>query len=372
MVGADVVVAGAGPAGAATALALANLGHAVDLVALPRRVPAQGEVLRAVARDALERLGLWDDFAALGFPPSMGTVSAWGDEEPVERSAVFDPFGPGWDVDRGALEAMLVGRARAAGVRVVSGQVVAARPAGGRWRLRVRTASGPLPLGPAVTVDATGRRALLARAGGARQAVDRLLAVVHTLSGGPAAEPVLTVESGPDGWWYTVPMGGGGLVAAYFTDADLWRDGGFAARPAGPLTAGRCAGRREVGRAVVRPAASARATARLAGLVPVGDACMSVDPLSSDGLCFALVSAREAAATVSALLGGDRDAPDRYHDGVARVFAGYLARREAVYAGERRWPDRPFWQRRHPEQAVLCQRGVPARQAGDTRPRGVV
>jgi 2-polyprenyl-6-methoxyphenol hydroxylase-like FAD-dependent oxidoreductase len=63
---------------AATALALANLGHTVDLVDLPRRVPARGEVLRAVARDALERLGLWDDFAALGFPPSMGTVSAWG------------------------------------------------------------------------------------------------------------------------------------------------------------------------------------------------------------------------------------------------------------------------------------------------------
>jgi 2-polyprenyl-6-methoxyphenol hydroxylase-like FAD-dependent oxidoreductase len=345
MATADVVVAGAGPAGAATALALANLGHSVDLVDLPRRVPARGEVLRAVARDALERLGLWDDFAGLGFPPSMGTVSAWGDEEPVERSAILDPFGPGWDVDRDAFEAMLVGRARTAGVRLVSGQVVAATPSGERWRLTVRTASGPVPLGPAVAVDATGRRALLARRCGARQAVDRLVAVVHALSDGPAAEPVLTVESEPDGWWYTVPAAGG-LVAAYFTDADLWRDGGSAA-PNGRLTARRYAGRRSLGRAVVRPAASACTTARRAGLVPVGDACMSVDPLSSDGLCFALVSAREAATTVSAVLRGDRDALDRYHDGVARVFAGYLAQREAVYAGETRWPDRPFWQRRH-------------------------
>ena len=55
----------------------------------------------------------------------------------------------------------------------------------------------------------------------------------------------------------------------------------------------------------------------------------------------------QAARIVAARLKGDEDLASTYAGHVARHVAVYLERRASLYRLERRWPDRPFWSRRH-------------------------
>ena len=83
------------------------------------------------------------------------------------------------------------------------------------------------------------------------------------------------------------------------------------------------------------------------GWLAVGDAALACDPLSSQGLLNALYSGRMAAAAIRRALIGDSGALDDYTRAMVGVAAAYRANLAAWYAMEARWPDRPFWARRH-------------------------
>src|SRR2546427_9154004 len=112
----DVLVVGAGPAGAAVAAQLA--GHC--RVALVGRAVqagrAIGETLPAAARVILSDLGVWDAFAAQGHRPAWSRRSLWGSSEVIFQDALFDPHGAVWHLDRKRFDAMLLEAARSRGV----------------------------------------------------------------------------------------------------------------------------------------------------------------------------------------------------------------------------------------------------------------
>src|SRR2546427_2823212 len=101
----DVLVVGAGPAGAAVAAQLA--GHC--RVALVGRAVqagrAIGETLPAAARVILSDLGVWDAFAAQGHRPAWSRRSLWGSSEVIFQDALFDPHGAVWHLDRKRFDA---------------------------------------------------------------------------------------------------------------------------------------------------------------------------------------------------------------------------------------------------------------------------
>ena len=88
------------------------------------------------------------------------------------------------------------------------------------------------------------------------------------------------------------------------------------------------------------------------GWLAAGDAGMSFDPLSAQGLLHALFSGLAAAEAADARLSGDGEALPRYRrlmDGVQRAYRRHLA---SCYASERRWPGAHFWRRRQAEPAA--------------------
>jgi flavin-dependent dehydrogenase len=86
--------------------------------------------------------------------------------------------------------------------------------------------------------------------------------------------------------------------------------------------------------------------------IACGDAAMSFDPISGQGIFAALHSGNEAAAAVHATLDGAPALLGAYGQRMAEVWSIYRARHAALYAGERRWPDRPFWSRSSEQRAA--------------------
>jgi flavin-dependent dehydrogenase len=358
------VVAGGGPAGAAAALALARGGRGVLLLDdAPPGAFRVGEALPPAGRRLLRELGVLDRFLADGHLPCHGNLSSWGSPALHATDFFFSLDGHGWQLDRARFDALLRDAARAAGAVVRSGtRMSGAEPDGdGGWRLALSEGGGAAEeVRCDWLVDATGRRAAVARRQGAARLSDDALVAFHARFR-PAREGDrdgrTLIEAVPDGWWYTALVPSGERVVAFLTDADLadrpalLTEDGFARRLAGAehvRAALDAFGFRMHGRPRGADAGSARLD-RFAGpgWLAAGDAAVSYDPLSSQGIRTALYTGMRAGQALCAHLDGDGGALDGYARMLEDVHRAYVGHRAEFYADERRWADRPFWARRH-------------------------
>jgi flavin-dependent dehydrogenase len=360
MIEADVLVVGAGPAGTGFAL---NLAHKRRVVVVDRLEPATvriGESLAPAARRLLTDMGLWESFLAEGHRQSFGGRSVWGGPEPVERDNLRDLDGSGWHMDRAKFDSWLRRVAMERGAALL----VPARPreitrSGDVWHFELVVEGQPVPARARLLVDAGGRGSAIARGFGAtRVAGDRLVCGWMHGVDRPGPQAGLThIEAEPDGWWYTAPLPDSRRVVAFHTDADLpaadsaaghetllkrlsslaFLSGVLAKSEFKPNGAG---GYTAAHSAVLQPPVGD-------GWMAVGDAALAFDPLSSQGMLNALYTGLVAAEAADRLLSGDTAALLGYQTAVASVHAAYRSQLHQWYGLERRWADRPFWQRRH-------------------------
>ena len=280
-----------------------RLHHKIPMLRHPQHLPSGdafrvGEAAPPAVRPLLRDLGVLDCFLADAPLPCSGNVSVWGDDEPVTTDFIFDPNGHGWHLDRARFDATLRGAAREAGAEVRSAaRLVGVVRDGAGWRTTLTAGEeGDEELRCDWLIDATGRRAAVARRVGGTRLRDDALVAFYARFRAPAGadrDSRTAVESDPDGWWYTALVPSGERVVAFLTDADLvdcaamLSAAGFAQRLGasryvrGVLTAHRY-------EAVGPPRGADAGTARLgqvtgAGWAAVGDAAVSFDPLSSRG-----------------------------------------------------------------------------------------
>jgi flavin-dependent dehydrogenase len=358
----DVGIAGGGPAGTATALALARAGlSSVVIEASTYDRVRVGETLPPIARVPLTNLSVWDWFIADGHTPSPGNVSAWGQADLYEEHFIFNADGHGWHVDRARFDEMLASAAEQAGARVYRGaRVASCAPMSpkGEWRLSVAVGDVTRAVRVRFLVDATGRACAHARRQGARRvSYDRLIGVAGLCPAHLVRERLGTmtlVEACDLGWWYSAGLPNGQLIVVFMTDGDLWaRD--------------RSRGLERWRRQLAQTSHTRRrmtdlsfetslrvATAQTSRLdrsvgrrwLAVGDAAQTFDPLSSQGITTALRFGIAAAAAIERCANGDADALVAYQQQVRSEFDDYLKARVVHYARERRWPDAVFWHRR--------------------------
>lgn len=377
----DVIVVGAGPAGAALACRLRPLYRVLLLergrllsqdrasargeVVSPHRAPPIGESLPGAALTLLQRFGIDGRFLADGHAQRTAMVASWDSPEPVWFDLVRDPSGSGWHLDRRRFEGSLRAAAIAAGavLREGCGEVSVCRR-DGRWELHSpRLGKGYLA---PVLIDATGRSGSMARRLGlARRQEDALICLhAHLPAVAHDHDHCTRLCADHNGWWYSVRLPCGRRVLAFHLDG---HDPELSALRHGPSLLAKArrqpllaevlpalAGSREetVRELPVhgRPAGSAvldlAALEAIDGFHAVGDAAIAFDPIASQGLFHALASAEGVANAIDRHFAGQAQPQAPYLAELKAVHGRYRANLQATYAGPRRFASHPFWARR--------------------------
>lgn len=325
MTAADVVVAGAGPAGALAACLLARAGARVALIDRSRfpRPKLCGDTLNPGAVALLGRHVDVAPLAARATPIAGMLLSGPG---PVCVRGRYGEGITGLGVTRDVLDAWLVNEATRAGATLVeqatvSGPDLAADGRVTGVRLRYRSGSTSAISAP-VTLGADGRRSRLGEACGLSRCASRprRWAIGAYFEGVTELSTLGEMHVRAGHYLGVAPTADGRanacLVQPHAPGEAEWGtpDALLASRlRADPVLGPRFA--RAVASAkatVLGPLAIDTRTPGCAGLLLIGDAAGFIDPMTGDGIRLALASAELAAATVSDVLDGQVDAAVAY------------------------------------------------------------
>lgn len=333
-----IVVLGAGPAGAATAIGLRRLGYAVTVVSDWRRFAAVEGVSQRVL-EGLRHAGLGGALSRAATPASRQV--RWNGQH-LQMNQEFL-------LDRQPFDRALRDDLQREGVSLVEGRVREVAHEGGH---RVRLDDGQV-LGADFLVEARGRQAPLA--------ADRLrgpetVSLLNVWQGSPGT-PASAVESLEDGWAWMARLEDGRCYWQVTLDA--------AGLPGKAGLADYCAQRRARSAQVaelfdeqaLKPAQvhARSSTAILAGecvghdWIRVGDAAMAVDPLSGNGIFQSLSSALQAPVVINTLLRKPKRAElaRQFHQQrVEQLFLRFARIGRDFYGQEQTRAGQPFWDRR--------------------------
>jgi flavin-dependent dehydrogenase len=369
---AEICILGGGPAGAVVARRLAELGHDTLLVdRADEDESARAESLAPSIFPILDSLQLRAEVEAAAFGREQRALVLWASSA-VEQKEFADA--PALLIERTQFDKRLRRAAGRAGVRLMPAAHARAPrrlPSGG-WAIPVATPEGATLVTANFLVDARGKR----RPGGQEDGTPRTAAISAAWAPADRSFVETRIEAGPDAWFWGSPLPGDAYAATIFLDAE---------RTAGVSSASRAAGYRQLlaqsqllerllrGK-MLGPVRVCDATGRMSpdlighDFIRVGEAAVAIDPLSSQGIQDAILSAVQASAAVHTILTAADGTP---------ALEFYRERRQAAAANSRRNASRlyqancdrnSFWMRRSGPAESPAAGGASQLRAGTSPP----
>ncbi|MCY7295836.1 NAD(P)/FAD-dependent oxidoreductase [Alteromonas sp. a30] len=320
-----------------------------------------GESLPGAALPLLDRIGIanfehW--LSSDAYDVCRGNVSAWGGDNWVRNDAIQNPQGGGWHLNRRAFNNALFELTLARLVEHKEAKITVVNRTSQGWNVQVSCEQEALTC--RYLIDASGRASVVAKLLGLKKChLDRQMASVAWVeSDASDKEKVTRIKSVKDGWWYSarLPMySEKGLSIRVIAKFSLQKEAKVLTDVycfLEALNQSSCLPVSFSPRQLQAPILLADASvSRLiqaetySDFIAVGDAILSLDPLSSQGIFFALYSGIRGAeaiikthqATESAIALVD------YYAAVQEVFDKHQGARRLYYAMEHRFPDAEYW-----------------------------
>lgn len=303
----EVCVVGGGPAGSSIARRLALLGHDVCLVeqaTFPR--PHIGESLPPSIIRVFELLGVRSRIEAAGFLRSNRARVRWS-----SNSNSWDSHSgeSGFQVDRGQFDQLLLETAQEVGVRVLQ-PARASRPqhqGQNRWLVPIRLNDCQYTIKVRFLVDATGKHSLLS--GEKQRYSAATLALYGYWKNTSFSDGESCVEAGENEWFWGASLPNGTFNAAVFLDRERYAKigcdrqkfyKGLLAKT--NLFQGCLQGSLETPVQVCDASSYFATDAIEPDFIRVGEAAISIDPLSSQGVQVAMMSAFTGSIAIHTIL----------------------------------------------------------------------
>ena len=372
----DIAVVGGGVAGCTAAMFLSQSSYSVALLdKLPMPVIRIGECLPPASRRILRRLNLLEGLEALiqgtgekAHLTSYGTQSYWGNDRLQVTDALRNPDGFGWHLDRQAFELYLRETVRQRGAVCLWGtKLLKSHYENSRWQITARTTNEnaeqkDYKIAARFVIDASGRQSNFARQLGiGRTHFDKLIACWATLPDNDSNK-MSTIVATIQGWWYSAPLPGNKRIIAFQTDSDLMdqqpiKDAGQfieLARQCPAMTKFLDNGIGEITFHGITAANSTRLN-QVSGQqwAALGDAVMSFDPLSSQGMFNAMAGALQLSQLIDSsgiIAEINKEKMEQlahtYNQQMDQIWEYYLKHKFIFYSQEQRWKQAVFWKRR--------------------------
>ena len=321
----DVIVIGAGPAGAGTATLLAEQGHSV-LVLERSTVPRFhiGESLIPETYWSLQRLGLIDQLKASAYPKKF-SVQFFSEGMKPSKPFYFDEYNPHessqtWQVERGDFDKMLVDNAVAKGATVrTEAHVTEVLFEGDRAvGVKVKLDGQEREIRCRVVADASGQSSFIVNRLGLKTQDTRLRKAsvwsyfkgAHRDPGRDEGATLILQTEGKHSWFWYIPLrndivsigctGSMSYMFAKGSDPESVFQRELSRCPA--LQGKLQNAQRHTEYFVTKDYSYFSKQPAGPGWVLVGDACGFIDPVYSSGVYLALKSAEFVADSVSAAL----------------------------------------------------------------------
>ena len=359
----NVLIIGAGPAGAVLALRLRQFRPDLSILLVEKsnfQKQRIGETLHAEANKLLHSLGLWETFQGQGHVPMPETSAVWGSEERYEHENIFGTSGKSWHLDRNHFDEFLANKAETQGaILLKETKVLSWEKKELGYTFELENCNAKFQVAADFVVDASGRKSYFAtQVGVSKIRLDNLTGVFrfYQFEKNAALQDGTTlVETWENGWWYSALLPDGRLVVACMSDGDVLKnygvgteDGWSALLAQSKHTLKRVESAQSHSAMSIWPAAS-QCLDRVIGdrWMAIGDAASTFDPLSSQGIYKAIRSGIFGAYAIADFFAGKPEGLTKFETFIREEYDTYLEQWLHHYNEEQRWKNQTFWKRRH-------------------------
>ncbi|WP_053056698.1 NAD(P)/FAD-dependent oxidoreductase [Tenacibaculum mesophilum] len=367
----DILIIGGGIAGCIAAISLVNYYNVTLLDKLVEPVDRIGESLAPAAQRILKELDLLENeseaIKQTIFRNNLGMQSYWGNSQLQIVDHMRNPDGFSRSLDRKNFEVYLRNVAAKRGVNCIWGTRLSnSSYENNYWK--ITTKSDDLKnrtthtIHAKFVIDATGRQSHFTKSLGIqRTSYDKLISCWMSLPN-TQENTMSTIVANELGWWYSAVVPDNKRVIAFQTDPDLVDRNTFKHvntflsfakehKLIQPLIEGNETTVNFHGTVSANSTRLEQVTGKQ--WVALGDAAMSFDPLSSQGMFNAMANAMQLQKLlinydfIKDLDSTKEEQFNRlYENQLQQVWNHYLKHKNFFYSTETRWKEATFWKRR--------------------------